>query len=160
MSDRDRDSKKSWKELDLMRDRGVKTERKKGAMELRAEALASKAAKKELEQLFSNSKVSKEKKARLEEIRSLRGKPEFYEKISKYCEEFGIPVEWDAQILALDHRDQNLVFKVLEQLEVTAPKENMEMQKLILQKLKVMEVSTFDPQMIDRLQKVKAKLLA
>lgn len=143
-----------------MRDRGIRTERKKSSLEQRAEKLASKSAKQELEKLFSQGKMSKEKSARLEAIRQKRGSLEFYSLIQKYCEDFGLPREWDAQILVLDHRDKNLVMAQIEELRKTAPLENLERQKLIIQKLKVMEVSSFDPELISKIRDLKAALLA
>ena len=148
--------KKSWKELDQMKDRGVRSERKKSSLELRAEKMASKAAKQELEKVFSSGKISKEKAARLEEIKSKRGSPDFYILIQKYCDDFGLPTEWDAQLIVLDHRDKKLVMALLEELKKTAPKEDLDRQKLIIQKLKVMEVSSFDPELISKIAEVKA----
>jgi len=125
----------------------------------RADERAAKAAKGELEKLFSNSKVSKDKKAKLEAIRAKRGTPDYYKLIAGYCEEFGLPHEWDAQVLVLDHKDTSLVIQLLEQLKATGPKLQIEQQKLLIQKLKVMEVSTFDSQLIHKIKEVKAALL-
>ncbi len=153
------DDKKSWRELDQMRDRGVRSERKKSHLEARAEKLASKAAKQELEQLFSGSKISKEKSKKIEAIRAARGTAQYYELISAYCNEYGLPHEWDAQILVLDHKDKKLVLELLDQLKVSAPKQNMDSQRLLIQKLKVMEVSSFDPDLIQKIRELKEALL-
>jgi len=153
------DDKKGWREVDQSRTRNDKTDRKKTGLEQRADQMASKAAKHELEKLFSNSKVSKDKQAKLEIIRSKRGTADYYQLIASYCEDFGLPHEWDAQILVLDHKDAGLVVQLLEQLKNTGPKLDIEQQKLLIQKLKVMEVSTFDAKTIEKIKEVKSALL-
>jgi len=153
------DDKKSWREVDQSKNRSQKSDRRKSGLELRAEQMASKTAKSELEKLFSNSKVSKDKKLKLDLIRSKRGTSDYYNLIGDYCTEFGLPHDWEAQLLVLDHKDNNLVLELLAQLISTGPKLDIEQQKLLVQKLKVMEVSTFDPKLIDKIKEVKGALL-
>ena len=97
--------KKSWSEIDQARIRGQKIERTVSKKEQFAQKRASSAAKKELEKLFSGSKIDKEKQTRLDELKELRGKPAYYEGLTKYFNDYGVPLEWDIQMLFLDHRD-------------------------------------------------------
>lgn len=147
--------KRSWRELDQARDRGVKISKTISKKEERENKQASQKAKQQLDALFSNSKLSKEKQARIQEIKALRGKPAYFEKMSAYISEFGTPVEWDAQIFFLDHRDSGLVIEVLEALKRTAPKETSTRQEVLRQKLKVMALSTFDSKLIDKIRELE-----
>jgi hypothetical protein len=150
---------KSWKERDLMRDRGQKFEHKSSKREEFAQKRASTAAKKDLEKLFSGSKVNKEKSKRLEQIKLLRGKPDYYAELTKFFEEYGAPLELEIQLLFLDHRDSNIVIQVIEEMKTTSAREPIEKQKTLLSKLKVMEISTFDSNLIDKIAELKKTLL-
>jgi hypothetical protein len=151
--------KRSWKELDQARDRGVKIQKTISKAEQRENKKATQQAKEQLNSLFANSKLSKEKEARLQEIQSLRGKPGYYEKMTAYITEFGIPREWDAQLFFLDHRDTAIVVQVLEELKRTAPKENLSKQDLLSQKLKVIALSSFDSRILDKVKELQAAIL-
>lgn len=155
------DGKKSWREIDAARIRGgtSKTPRPQSPMEQRAQAMASKAAKQDLEKLFSGSKLNKEKSARLQDIRTARGTSAYYDKIKKYCEDFGLPMEWEAQLLVLDHKDTSLVMALLDELKKTAGLQDLDQQKLLAQKLSTMEQSTFDSQLVAKIRELKAQLL-
>ncbi|MDB5038273.1 MAG: hypothetical protein JWQ35_1801 [Bacteriovoracaceae bacterium] len=155
----DEREKKSWSEIDQARNRGIKFEKKVSKSDTREQKLAKTAAKKELDSLFSGSKISKEKSKRLDEIKSLRGKPAFYEKLSDYFKEFGVPLEFDVQMLFLDHRDKTLVLQVLSELLKQAPRLDLSKQDLLNSKLKVMALSVFDPELSDKILEVQKSIL-
>lgn len=143
-----------------MRDRGFSRKPKAvSKLEERAQNLASKAAKAELNALFSNSKISKEKAEKIKAIQALRGKPDYYPKLSEFYRDYGVPLEWDLQMLFLDHRDKKIVIDVLRQLAKTAPTAEMAKQDLLGTKLNVMEVSCFDPELAAEIRALKKALL-
>lgn len=143
-----------------MRDRGFSKKPKSlSKNEERAQKLASKAAKAELNSLFSNSKLSKEKASRLEEIQAQRGKPAYYQKLDDYYRDYGLPLEWDLQLLFLDHRNKQIVVEVLQSFLKTASTMDLSKQDLLASKLNVMEVSTFDPDVSAAIRLVKSSLL-
>lgn len=148
--------KPSWREIDQSRDRaGVKKPKAKSQLEQRAEKLASKEALKELDQLFSNSKPSKEKKRAFEEIKSKRGTPDYYLGMNAYVEKFGYPVDWEVQFLFLDHNKADFLIPYLEDLKTKAGQLPLDRQKLLIQKLKVMLLSTFDPDLAAKIKELQ-----
>ncbi len=154
------DDKKSWREIDQVRDRGFKKPEKKiSKMEERARNLASKAARQELENLFTSSGVNKEKAKRMKEIHSLRGSPSYYEKLTAYYKDYGVPRDLDTQMIFLDHKDFTIVLEVMDQLVKTAPKESLEKQNLLNSKLRVMALSTFDGKILDKIKEIQAAIL-
>ncbi len=155
----DEREKKSWREIDQARIRGIKTERTISKADQREQKLASSLAKKQLESLFSGSKLSKDKAQKIEEIKSLRGKPAFYEKLTEYYKAFGTPLEWDAQIFFLDHKDTGILIEILSSLLKTAPLEPLQRQETLASKLKVMELTVFDSKLIEKIQELKKALL-
>lgn len=153
------DDKPSWRERDLARDRGVKFTKSISKAEERENKKASHQAKEQLNALFANSKLSKNKEALIEEIKSFRGKPSFYEKMTSYISEFGIPREWEAQLFFLDHKNSETVCQVMDELKRTAPKEPLSKQDVLAQKLKVMALSTFDVKVLDKIKELQAAML-
>lgn len=153
--------KKSWREIDQMRDRGLgpKSPKKVSASEARAQKLESKAARAELDKLFGPKGLSKEKAQQLEEMMALRGKPAFYEKMTEFYQTNGCPRDWDLQLLFLDHRDSRIAIEVLKELHKTAPLEKLERQDFLAQKLRVMAVSTFDSDLIKEIESLQKALL-
>lgn len=155
----DDDHKRSWRELDQARDRGIKISKSVSKKEERENKTATHQAKQQLEKLFSNSPLSKEKLSKVQEIQSLRGKPGYYDKMTSYISEYGIPLEWDAQLLFIDHRDSNIVVQVLDQLKRTAPRESITKQDVLVQKLKVLALSTFDSKLLDKIKELQQSLV-
>lgn len=149
---------KNWRDIDLARDRGNKKEKKKSALEERAEKLASKEAKRELEKLFKGSALNKEKASELERIRSLRGTADYYPAMDAYLEKFGLPREWEAQILFLDHKNSKTVIEILDEILGSIPNIDLERQQILGQKLKVMELSTFDRDLVHKIRELKSAL--
>lgn len=154
----DEREKRNWSEIDHARIRGIKFEKKTSKSELREQKVAASAAKKELENLFSGSKVSKEKAQRIEEIKALRGKPEFYKKMSEYFDTFGCPLEFDVQIFFLDHRDSKIVLEVLGELAKSAMKLDLSKQDMLSSKLRAMSLSTFDPKILDQIESIQKSI--
>lgn len=152
--------KPSWRDIDQRRDRGLKPQKSASKLEERAQKLASKAAKKDLEALFSGSKRSQEMKQSLEDIRSLRGTSSYYDRMSQYRETFGSRGDWDFQMMCLDHRDVSIVIEVLDELKKSAPLEPLARQQTLGQKLKVMALGTFDAKLLEKIQEVQSAILA
>ena len=153
--------KKSWREIDQMRDRGLgpKSPKKVSAAEARAQKMASKSARSELDKLFGPKGLSAEKARQLEDIMAVRGKPAFYEKLTGFFQAYGCPRDWDLQLLFLDHRDSRIVIEVLREMQKTAPLEKLEKQDFLAQKLRVMAVSTFDSDLVKEIESLQRALL-
>lgn len=155
----DEREKRSWREIDQARNRGVKFEKKISKAEVREKKVEATAAKKQLEALFAGSKVSKDKAKHLDEIRAFRGKPEFYERLTAYFKKFGCPLEFDVQMMFLDHRDKPILIEVLSELLRMAPKLDLSAQDLLNSKLKVMALSVFDPDLSKKIDEVQKSIL-
>ncbi len=151
--------KKSWRERDLARDRGIRFEKKTTKAQERENKVATTAAKKQLNELFSTGKLTKEKEAALNSIKADRGKPAFYEKMTAYFQQHGAPREWDALFLFLDHKDKTILLQILKELSISLPKQPLEKQSLVSTKLNSMELSTFDPDLIDAIREIKKGIL-
>ncbi len=158
MSDEPRE-KKSWKELDQMRDRGIKPTKTMSKQAEFAQKRASSAAKKELESLFSGSALNKGKAAKIEEIQSHRGKPTYYQKMTDYIAEFGVPLDWDTQMFFLDHRDAKTVIQILDEMKKRAPTQPLQKQDVLAKKLDVMALSTFDPDLHAKIKELQSALM-
>jgi len=89
----------------------------------------------------------------------LRGTPAFYEKMTAYCSAHGTPRDVDLLLLFLDHRDKMVLLDILKDLVIFLPKQDLAQQSLIGIKLNSMELSTFDPDLIDAIKLVKSALL-
>ncbi|MGA0162915.1 MAG: hypothetical protein ACO3LE_01515 [Bdellovibrionota bacterium] len=150
---------KDWKEIDQARIRGQKTERKKSALELRAEKKASSEAKAQLEKLFQESPLSKEKQARVNSIRALQGKSSFNLEIEKYIQEFGLPRDWPTLSLFLDHSGPQYLVQILTELSGFLDRFGLSEQEMLLQKLKVLELSTFDRDLVNKIRELKKLLV-
>src|SRR5690606_1135789 len=129
-----------------------KASSKVSAIEKRAQKAATSQALKELESLFSGSKLNKEKLVSLEAIRAARGTSSYYDQLTSYIEKFGVPLEWDVQLMFLDHKDATAVKAVLAELMKTAPIQPLAKQQLLSQKLKVMSLSVFDSELLDQIE--------
>jgi len=156
----DDENRKSWREIDQMRVRGDRSvsNKPKSGLEKRADALASKEARSDLEKLFAGGKLTMAKADGLKGIREARATPKYYEKMNEYIKEFGLPLDWETQQLFLDHKDSAVVVQLLDQLQKTAGKLPLDQQSLLVQKLKVMEVSSFDPDLVKRIRELKSFL--
>lgn len=128
-------------------------------MEQRADKMASKAARSDLESLFSQSKVSKEKQAAIDELKILRGKPEYYKRMTELYEKWGTPLDWEMQLLFLDHRDVKIVCEILGVLKKTAPTMDIKKQDLLAAKLRTMALSTFDSVLLKEIEEIQKALL-
>lgn len=161
MTDDDREWR-SWREIDRMRDRGgiAKLPKTLSQKEGREKKTETRVAKQELEKLFSSSSVSKEKEGRVKHIQSLRGKPKYYEALTQYYKDYGVPKKWDEQMLFLDHKDAALVLMVLEELKKTAPLQALEKQKILGTKLRILSMSTFDSKLLNKIKEVQAAILS
>lgn len=150
---------KDWKEIDQARIRGQKTERKKSSLELRAEKKASSEAKAQLEKLFKESPLSKEKLARVNSIRALQGRPSFNIEIESYIREFGLPRDWLTLSLFLDHSSPQYLIQMLTELSGFVDRLGLSEQEMLLQKLKVLELSTFDRDLVAKIRELKKLLV-
>ncbi len=128
-------------------------------LEDRAKKIEAKSAKASLEKLFSGSKIAKKKSSELSEIQGLRGKPEYYTKLSEFYKSYGTPLDWDLQLLFLDHRDSLIVVEVLKELEKSAPTLALEKQDLLAKKLDILELSTFDSAVLAGVRALKSRIL-
>lgn len=151
----DNENKPSWRDLDLARDRGVKLPKRTSKAEERENRKAAQKAKSDLQKLFANSKLSKEKEKRLQDVLAARGTSAYQERIQTYVGEFGIPVEWDAQLVVLDSKNPDVVIEVLDAFKKTMLREPESRQQMLKQKLRVLNLSTFDSRILDKLKEFK-----
>lgn len=128
--------------------------------EARAKSKAAREAKSELEKLFSGSKVSQSQKSEREAIQAARGTPRYFELLTESFEKKGVPLDWDLKMLFLDHRDPKIVVQVLKELQKTAPLEGLAKQGLLAARLKVLALSTFDPELTDEIRKLQKALMS
>jgi hypothetical protein len=149
---------KDWKEIDQARVRGQKIERKKSAFEQRAEKKSSREAKAQLEKLFKSSPLSQEKQGRVDAIRALQGSAQFNQEIKKFIEENGLPKDWATLSLFLDHTDSQYVSWMLTELMGPVTRLEWREQELLLQKLKVLEMASFDRDLVNKIRELKKVL--
>ncbi len=153
----DRD-KPSWKELDLARDRGIKTTKGVSRQEKRESALAATKAKKDLNALFSGGKLNQEKLARKKAIEALRGSANFSAEISRYIKDFGFPRELEMILVCCDHRDPQELAVFLKEILRSVHKLSLSEQEILVAKLRSVALSTFDPQVVDLIQEIESSL--
>lgn len=156
----DEKEKKSWSERDRQKDRSnpySKPSTQPSKLSYQDKKLTSE-AKKNLEKLFSTSKVSKEKKKDLDAILGARGTPEFYKKIDHYLDTHGIPLEWDAQMIVFDHNKSDRVIELLKEMKKQILRFSASEKEILIQKLKIMELSCFDQGLYEQIQEMKAAL--
>lgn len=156
----DEKEKKSWSERDRQKDRSNPYSKPftNPSKQSYQDKKSTSEAKKKLEKLFSTSKVSKEKKKDLDSIRAARGSSDFYKKIDHYLDTHGIPLEWDAQMIVLDHNKSDRVIELLKEMKKQILRFSASEREILIQKLKVMELSCFDQSLYAQIQEMKAAL--
>lgn len=152
--------KKSWSEIDHARIRGQSSSKKSSQRQEFENRRATSDAKKKLDDLFAKGKLTQDKVQWLEKIKAQRGKPEFYKLLSEYYELYGCPRELEPIQLLLDHKDKNILLRLLEELKSVSPKLSIADQKTLNQKLNILELTTFDSDVVALIRTLKATLIS
>lgn len=152
------EKKKSWREIDKLRDRsrhrGRQRRDERGALE---KALQDKRMKdrylKEAERLFQGPKGRPEHAKDLRAIHDSYGTPRFGRAVRHYVETYGLPDEWGTLLLLLDLTDQpRIVCQAIEALGRMAPNKGTVERKGLLGKLRVLALTACDPEIQENAQ--------
>ncbi len=142
--------KKSWREIDKLRDRSRHTRRTEEPKSMLEKALDDPRLKKlylkEAEKLFLGPKGTPEHDEALKRLKESYGKRHFEEVARDYVERFGLPDEWGDLILLLDlEKSPNIVCDAMEKArELVSTKGPLEKAGFI-SKLKVLSMTSKDP---------------
>jgi hypothetical protein len=157
--DRERE-KKSWREIDQLRDGGhhrePKTYReKKKAYDEQRELSEHKAA---LEKLFTDGPQDKEQARYLKAIREAKDKKALVSATASHEKKYGMPKDWDTLLRLLDHPEARVVIEVMELLRLRAPNRLPEEREYLKGHLKVLKMTTRDPDIEEKAEALAAGL--
>lgn len=145
--------KKSWREIDKSRDRGLsrKKETKKSTLEMALEdPLKKKFYLQEAERLFMGKKGASKHDKDLQSLHESYGTPDFDKKAKKYVEKYGLPSEWGALMLFLDVKNEtDIVINSLNAIKELLPQKGVLEKKGLKGKLKVLEMTHPESQVRD-----------
>ncbi len=151
--------KKSWREIDRMRDRGGADRNTKSSLEKALEDPRFKARYlQEAERLFMGAKGRSEHDKDLQAIHDAFGTPQFHEQVKSYIEKYGLPEDWRTLILLLDLDDPKLVQESIERLAEMAPNKGPVERKGFLGKLKFLAMTADDPEVQELAEEILEEL--
>jgi hypothetical protein len=112
--DRDDDRERpSWREIDQRRDRPGHREPKKPRPPKKQAEMVRLLALKQAEALFQGKRSRPEYQKALKELEGAHGTKKFPAAAKKFVAEYGLPTEWGALNLLLDHPEGAVVLEVL-----------------------------------------------
>jgi hypothetical protein len=112
--DRDDDRERpSWREIDQRRDRPGHREPKKPRPPKKQAEMVRLLALKQAEALFQGKRGRPEYQKALKELEGAHGTKKFAAVAKKFVAEYGLPTEWGALNLLLDHPEGAVVLEVL-----------------------------------------------
>ena len=112
--DRDDDRERpSWREIDQRRDRPGHREPKKPRPPKKQAEMVRLLALKQAEALFQGKRGRPEYQKALKELEDAHGTKKFPAVAKKFVAEYGLPTEWGALNLLLDHPEGTVVLEVL-----------------------------------------------
>jgi hypothetical protein len=113
--DRDDDRERpSWREIDQRRDRPDRSREPKGPRPPKKQAeMVRLLALKQAEALFQGKRGRPEYQKALKELEGAHGTKKFAAVAEKFVAEYGLPTEWGALNLLLDHPEGAVVLEVL-----------------------------------------------
>jgi len=142
--------KKSWREIDKLRDRSRHTRSSSEPKSMLEQALDDPRLKKlylkEAEKLFLGPKGTPEHDEALKRLKDSYGKKSFEQAARDYVSKFGLPDEWGVLILLLDLKDSPQIVcdameKAKDMLDTKGPLEKTG----FVSKLKVLSMTSPDP---------------
>ncbi len=146
------DRKKSWREIDRMKDRGGRSAGKRNEQKSRLEkALEDPRLKekylKEAEKLFMGAKGRPEHEKDLRTVHESYGTDKFRDAVLKYVEKYGMPDDWSTLLLLLDLKEEaDIVCQAMEILVKMAGEKSPVERKGLKSKLKVLSMTSDDPE--------------
>ncbi|MEA3386341.1 MAG: hypothetical protein U9Q89_07850 [Thermodesulfobacteriota bacterium] len=146
-----RERRKSWKEIDKMRNRSGSTEHRNDERSNLERALEDPRIKErylqEAEKLFMGAKGRPEHSKDLMAIHESYGRTRFLSTVKHYVDTYGMPQDWGALLLILDIKnDSELVCKAIEGLcELVGEKGTVERRGLE-SKLRVLSLTARNPE--------------
>ncbi len=156
--------KKSWREIDAMRDRGGKARRGRSSEESALErALKDPRLKekylKEAENLFRGPKGRPEHAKDLQAVHDAYGTSRFPKVVKHYVETYGMPDEWGTLILLLDLQDDpETVIKAMEALQDLYDSKGSVEKKGLKSKLRVLSMTSEDMEVRDTAEMILSEL--
>jgi hypothetical protein len=133
------DRKRSWKEIDQMRDGSGPADRRPGnkATEERTEQ-ATQQYLKEIDKLFSTTAGGVEADALIKRLRDAHGTPELPEACRSFKEEVGLPRDPSLLAIFLDSNEPELVVDALEAILALQKEDEVEVSKGMQSQLRIM----------------------
>ncbi len=143
--------KKSWREIDRMKDRS--SHRSSSTPDALERALQDSRMKKmyleEAEKLFMGPKGRPEHAKDLQKIHENFGKPGFTKAVKHYLKEYGMPDDWGTLMLLLDYEDTEVVAKAIGMLADMADKKGPVERRGLKSKLNTMKLLSEDYEVIE-----------
>ncbi len=143
--------KKSWREIDRMRDRSG--HRSGSSPDVLERALQDSRLKKmyleEAEKLFKGPKGRPEHAKDLQRIHDNYGKPGFGKAVKRYIDIYGMPDDWGTLMLLLDYDDSEVVVKAIELLAGMASEKGPVERRGLKSKLNTMKLLCEDYEIVE-----------
>ncbi len=145
-----RERRKTWREIDSMRDKGGARRDKKNGYSSLERALEDPKLKglylKKAEELFMGVKGRPEHSKDLMAIHNSYGTSKFMSRVRHYVDTYGMPDDWGVLLLLLDLKNApEIVCKAIEALCTLVKKKGPIEQKGLKSKLKVLSITAKDP---------------
>ena len=142
--------KKSWREIDKMRDKSRHTRRSTEPKSMLEKALDDPRLKKlylkEAEKLFLGPKGTPEHDEALKKLKASYGKRTFEDVAREYVERFGLPDDWGDLILLLDlEKSPDIVCDAMEKAKAMLDSKGPIEKTGFISKLKVLSMTSKDP---------------
>ncbi len=157
-ADDDRE-KLSWREIDKMRDRTQQVGERK---DYRERTLKSDWAKKQhlrnAEKFFLGKKGTETYKATHAALHKQYGTPQFFQAVQNFLQQFGLPDDWGTLLLILDDPDPQWAKGALAALKGLYEKRSLLEQKGFKGKVKVLAMTTRDPDLRRQCEKILEEL--
>ncbi len=157
-ADDDRE-KLSWREIDKMRDRTQQVGERK---DYRERTLKSDWAKKQhlrnAEKFFLGKKGTEAYKAAHAALHEQYGTPQFSQAVQNFLQQFGLPDDWGTLLLILDDPDPQWAKGALAALKGLYEKRSLLEQKGFKGKVKVLAMTTRDPDLRRHCEKILEEL--
>ena len=148
--------KRSWREIDRMRDRPFERRETKSRLEKALEdPRLKKQYLKEAERLFMGPKGRPEHERDLLALKESYGTERFEEEARRYVETYGMPDEWGTLIMLLDlKRETGILIQAMEEAERRAPEMSPIERQGLVSKLRILSLSSKDPDISEAAQEV------
>lgn len=148
----------SWRDIDNKKDKSSYSSGDKPKANKTAKAVVESAKKeylKEINQMFSGIKGSKEFSEEFELLKKSIRKPDFVELFGTFEKKYGFPDDWDFLMLLLDRTEENFVTGAIERLLKQSITRKESTKNLFYQKLRLLEMTTTNNVILKYLKTIK-----